>query len=182
MIFRFWDPHPRKKKSETKTVIGPKCKDQKSIYANNLWTRISSKQEMLQTGTAVNQIRRHLHMTHFKWRAVNPNVNSVSHSISPQTHLSHTAAASHLSLSSPPPLFSQQSQIDGKSLWGRIDDDHMQQLPISANWSMNVLTHLEQDYSWVRWSWSDWQIWQSKTSLSLSLSLSLLLSTFESEF
>ena len=128
-------------------------------------------EEMLQTGTAVNQIRRHLHMTQFKWRAVNPNVNSVSHSLSPQTHLSHTAAASHLSLSSPPPLFSQQSPIDGKSLWGRIDDDHMQQLPISANWSMNVLTHLEQDYSWVCWSWSDWQIWQSKTSLSLSIAI-----------
>ena len=63
-------------------------------------------EEMLQTGTAANQIRRHLHMTHFKWRAINPNVNSVSHSLSPQTHLSPTAAASHLSLSSPPPLFS----------------------------------------------------------------------------
>ena len=56
-------------------------------------------EKMLQTGTAVNQIIRHLHVTHFKWRGVNPNVNSVSHSLSPQTHLSHAAAASHLSLS-----------------------------------------------------------------------------------
>ena len=66
-------------------------------------------QQLLQTGTGVKHIKKHIskghvqHMTHFKRSAVNPNVNSVSQKVfssntplSPLSHLLHLCFLSNL--------------------------------------------------------------------------------------
>ena len=79
--------------------------------AANMYRCQSNKKTLKQGSCAT-------HMTHFKRTAVNPDVNSVNQIVFLLKHnsaTSHSPQQPHASLSSPPRLFSQQTQT-GESL------------------------------------------------------------------